>query len=114
MSAIRYDIRAEQGASFSIEFRLMAGDKPVSLEGATARAQVRENEFSPAVLVDLSSQAGGILIDPVLGSLRLNFSGAQTAAVRSESRWDSFVYLANGESIRVAFGDFVAVPTVTR
>lgn len=114
MPAIRYDIRAEQGASFSVEFRLMTGDQPMRLDGATARAQVREDEFSPAPLIDLSSEGGGIVIDAALGAVRLNFSGAQTAVVRSASRWDVFVYLANGESIRVAGGDFVAAPTVTR
>lgn len=92
----------------------MAGDQPMRLDGATARAQVREDEFSPAPLVDLTSEGGGIAIDEELGAVRLSFTGAQTAAVRSASRWDVFVYLANGESIRVAFGDFVAAPTVTR
>lgn len=114
MPAIRYDIHAEQGASFAVEFRLMAGGQPLALDGATARAQVREDEFAPNALVDLSSETGGITLDSATGAVRLHFSGAQTAAVRSASKWDAFVYTAGGESIRVAFGDFVAVPTVTR
>lgn len=114
MGAVRFNISTDQGVSFSAEFRLRAGNVPLDLTGATARAQVREDVYSDVALVTLDSEAGDIDFDRAGGAIMLRFAPEHTAAVKIEAEWDVFVYMPDGQSIKVAYGEFVAAPSVTR
>lgn len=82
MTAGRYDIEIEQGATWSRTITVEdPNGTPIDLTGYSARMQVRTAyDASPPVL-SLSSPDAGISIDPLTGTLALTASATQTAAM---------------------------------
>lgn len=63
-------------------------NQPVSLSGVTARMQFREKVDSPEVLLELTTENAGILIDDSLKAITVVISAAQSALFT----WTSSVY----------------------
>ena len=106
-----------QGATFPKVLRWIAPDKttPIDLTGCTARMQVRSEIESPTVLLELTTENGGIVIDGPAGKLTLRISPAATAAIAWESGvWDLEVVHPNGDVTRLAQGAISVSPEVTR
>lgn len=79
MSAGRYNILMEQGATFSLPLVYQdSTGTPVDLTTYTAILQVRENPASP-VIVELSTSNGGITLGGVLGTITLFLSAVATS-----------------------------------
>lgn len=82
MTAGRYDIEIEQGATWSRTITVEDPDgTPIDLTGYSARMQVRSSYDAQTALLSLSSPSGGISIDPLTGTLALTATAAQTAAM---------------------------------
>ena len=106
-----------QGATFRKPLVWLAPDKttPIDLTGCTARMQVRSEVESPAVLLELTTENGGIAIDGPAGKLTLRISPTATAAIAWESGvWDLEVVHPSGDVTRLAQGAISVSPEVTR
>ena len=106
-----------QGATFRRLLVWLAPDKitPIDLTGCTARMQVRSEVESPTVLLELTAENGGIVIDGPAGKLILHLPPAATAAIAWESGvWDLEIAHPNGDVTRLAQGTISVSPEVTR
>ena len=106
-----------QGATFRKPLVWLAPDKttPIDLTGCTARMQVRGEVESPTVLLELTTENDGIVIDGPAGKLTLHLSPAATTAISWESGvWDLEVAHPNGDVTRLVQGSISVSPEVTR
>ena len=106
-----------QGATFRKALVWLAPDKktPIDLTGCTARMQVRSEIESPTVLLELTTENGGIVIDGPAGKLTLRISPTATAAITWESGvWDLEVVHPSGDVTRLVQGSISVSREVTR
>jgi hypothetical protein len=126
MSAGRYDIILEQGATFDLPLRYKSpSGAGVDLSGYSARMQVRESPDS-ALLVEFNSALtanGAILLsgaaedreDGANGNLRIFMSSANSAALpRFSGRYDLELSDSTGYTLRLLEGQFRVEPEITR
>jgi hypothetical protein len=126
MSAGRYDIILEQGATFDLPLRYLDSlGTPVNLTGYSARMQVRE---APAavLLVEFNSSysANGTIFlsgaaedrsDGANGNIRVFMSAANSAALpRFSGRYDLELSDTTGYVVRLLEGQFRVEPEITR
>jgi hypothetical protein len=80
--ATRARLYIDQGCTWQQRLVYKAGDPavPVDLTGWTARMQVRATVDSPEVLLELSTENGGITLGGPTGEISLDVSAATTAA----------------------------------
>lgn len=94
-----------------------AGDPPVpvDLTGCTARLQIRERIDSPGILLELTTENGGIELGGTAGTIRTRMSAAETAALTWRSGvYDMEIEFPGGIVRRVLAGSAVVSPEVTR
>jgi hypothetical protein len=126
MSAGRYDIVLEQGATFDLPLRYKSpSGAGVDLSGYSARMQVREAPDA-VLLVEFNSELtsnGAILMsgatedreDGANGNLRIFMSAANSAALpRFSGRYDLEISDATGYTVRLLEGQFRVEPEITR
>lgn len=125
MSAGRYDITLESGATFDLPLSWVdANSTPVNLTGYSAEMQVREAPRSAIVLrfsSDLSS--GGFIFlsgdaenfsDGENGNLRLFMTSANTSNLsRFSGRYDLELTSPGGYTTRLLEGQFRIEPEIT-
>lgn len=111
MSAVRYTLAVEAGATYARDFIYTDpnGD-PIDLSDYTAKAQIRETPSSEPALVDVAPA-----IDGPAGKVSLVLTAVQTrAAVRGEV-WALELRHTSGEPvIRLAGGPVEISPEVVR
>jgi len=74
------DIIIVQGASFNPYWIMAVDDVPVDLSTYTAIFRARHTTDNDTVLINLTTENGGITLDSV-GKIQLSMTGAQTAAL---------------------------------
>lgn len=117
MAAYRVALTALQGETFDEAFAWKAGIPalPVDLTGCSARMQVRAELASPAVLIELTSANGRIVIDAPNGGITLRLSAAETAALTfTRAVYDLEIVYADGRVRRLLEGSFKVKGEVTR
>lgn len=116
MAAAKYKLKLEQGVTLRQPFTWRAAGVPVDLTGYAARMQIRPEIGSSAVLAELTTDNGGILItDPVSGTFVLYLDDAATAELEfDEAMYDVELIAPNGDVIRVLQGVVTLSPEVTR
>ena len=106
-----------QGATFRKRLAWLNPDRtPIDLTGCTARMQVREDYESPLPLLELTTENGGITIDPVnTGVLHLYISDVGTAAcLWGGGVYDVEIVHPGGDVTRLVQGSVSVSPEVTR
>lgn len=105
-----------QGATFRKRLTWTAPDgTPIDLSGCTARMQVRAEVESPAVLLSLTTENGGLTLGGAAGTVELYVSDEDTGAITWESgAWDLEIVHPSGEVTRLAQGSVAVSPEVTR
>jgi hypothetical protein len=115
MSALKLNLTFEQGAEYSK--RLVWRDKnkrAVDLTGYTALLQVRD-KVGGTVLVEMSTENGGITLGGKAGTIQLKLTPAQTAALTFQSAvYDMYLYVGDESAIRLIEGAVKLSPAVTR
>lgn len=119
-----YNITCEQGATFNRSIVLKYPDPddpthqtylPWELAGYTARMQARRTITSTTTLFSLTTENGGIVLQPSEdGEIFLSMSATQTAAISSDGVYDLELVRNDGFVFRVLRGDFILSPEVTR
>lgn len=70
-----------QGATFRRRFTWKPGGVPADFTGSTARMQVRADIDSPVVLLELTTENGGIVLGAEPGTVDLYIGARQTALI---------------------------------
>lgn len=119
MPAHKVKLEIDQGATFDKTFTWKTGTKtnavPVDLTGCKARAQIREELESDAVLLELTTENQRIVLGGPTGEIRLLVKATDTAALG----WITGVYdleieFPDGTVVRRMAGSVVVSPEVTR
>lgn len=119
MPAHKVPLKIDQGATFDEVFTWKAGPAgsaaPVDLTGCVARAHIRAEVSSPAVLLALTTENGRIELGGVAGTIRIHLSATDTTAID----WDTGVYdleieFPDGRVVRRMAGPVSVSPGVTR
>lgn len=114
---ITYDLTLYQGATYRETFTWQAGDPAaaVNLTGCTARMQVRQTVNSPAKLLDLTTENGGITLGGAAGTIQVVVAPSATAGVTWRTGvYDLEIVLAGGDVRRLLAGAVTLSPEVTR
>ena len=111
------DICIFQGATFNQTLFYETGEPlaPVNLAGYTAKMHIRSKPESKALILELSTDNGRIILNETTGSIRLFISASDSALL---SVCDKAVYdleLYNGAvTTRILQGNVIISPQVTR
>lgn len=108
-----FPITLERGITRRISMTLSMRGEPVDLTGYTARLQVREDARSNDVMLELSTENGGIEIDGPDGLITLIFAADKAGVVTFAAEYDMVISEA-GESVRLIYGPITPVQTITR
>jgi len=118
MPAAIFDITIEQGALYERIFTWEDIDSmPIDMTNWTARMQIRPTIYDELVLVDLSTENGGIFLNygGVSGTVRLVIHTRETNEFYwSMGVYDLEVYDLNFECFRLLKGKIKIDPQVTR
>ena len=87
---VKRKLRITQGATFNAGWRWKPGGVPADFTGCRARMQVRPDIDSPAVLLELTTENGGIVLGATPGGIDLYLGATRTAAGALD--WESGVY----------------------
>lgn len=118
MAAFKLNLCIDQGATFTKLAMWKTGKKPgvpVDLTGCTARMQVRAKQDAPDVLVELTTENGGIVLGGAAGTIALRIEAAATAAYEWRSGvYDLEIIFADGTVRRLMYGSVSVSLEVTR
>jgi tRNA A37 threonylcarbamoyltransferase TsaD len=113
------DICIFQGATFNQTLFYETGEPsaPVNLAGFTAKMHIRSKPESKALILELSTSNGRIVLNEATGSIRLFISDSDTASlsVCDKAVYDLELYdTANNVTTRILQGNVIISPEVTR
>lgn len=115
MTAGVYDLVADQGADFDLDFTWSIDDVPVNLTGFTALMQVRRQPSSP-VLAEASTSGdalGDITLDAE-GNVHIHWDAAVTATwTFTRAKYDIKIYDPVGVPERKLEGAFTCSKQIT-
>ena len=122
MLAGTYNITCEQGSTFSRIITVEYPDPddastmlPYDFTGYTARMQIRRTIESSVVMIELTTENGGIAYtDAANGELTVTMTAVQTAALETSGVYDLEVINAGGQVSKLIKGTFTLLPEVTR
>jgi hypothetical protein len=115
-----YNFSFNQGATFQkqLVYRQPDGTTPVDLTGYSARMHLRTDIKSPEIVLNLTTENGGIEIAPDIGRLTIKFTAAQTEVIHArEYVYDIELYRQVGQEVivtRLIEGKITLRPEVTR
>lgn len=114
MLAGKLDITIEAGATWrlTLAYRQPTG-APMDLVGRTARLHMRTSVDSPDVVKALTTENGGIQLDPSDGRIVMGISATDTASMSGSGVYD--LELVAGSTVeRLIEGTWTVSPEVTR
>lgn len=117
MAAAKLKLVIEQGATFRKTLTWSAGTPAVlvDLTGCTARMQIRSEIASPDILVDMTTENGGITLGGVAGTIVMYISPVDTAALSwTTGAYDLEIIFSSTDVRRLLYGPVTVSPEVTR
>lgn len=115
MSTGKCNFTIKQGSTFRKSFQWIAGGSPVDMTGWTARMQIRPEVDSDSVIAELTTENGGITIEPLEGKINLFLSDVETSVFSFESAvYDIELVDQAGDVHRDIEGKIKLSPEVTR
>lgn len=117
-----YNIVCEQGTTFTRVITLEYPDAddptiflPWDFTNYTARMQIRRTIESGTVMIELTTENGGLTFtNPAQGELTVEMTAVQTAGLSSSGVYDLEIISAGGEVSRLVQGSFTLNLEVTR
>lgn len=114
MTPANLKLTCPQGTTFSRTLTYKVDGVAVNLTGYTARMQVRENYYTNAKLVDLTS-GSGITLGGSAGTVSFTLSASATAALPVGTFvYDLEIVSGGGAVTRLVEGKFIVTPEVTK
>jgi hypothetical protein len=114
MTAGTYNIVAEQGSTFTLQFTIDTDGTPWNLTSYTAAMQVRPFVESTTKILDLTS-SNGITLGGSNGTVTVSVSAAgMTAAAAGRHVYDLELTSPGGVVTKIIAGAFIIQPEVTR
>lgn len=117
MPAAKLNLTFEQGADYNRDLIWKTGVPagPVPLTGYTARMQVRPSFTSATVLLELTTENSGLVIDEAAGKVSIKATAVQTAAITAKAGVYDLELVAPGGAVkRFVKGTVTISPEVTR
>ncbi len=117
MAAFKVRLSIDQGATFRKHFVYKSGvpATAVDLTGFTARMQVREEVTSDAILVNLTTENGGITLGGTAGTIDLFINDTDTSGfLWTDGVYDLELVAPSGDVTRRISGTVGVSPEVTR
>ena len=112
---VKRDFIVPQGATYPIKMRwLDSSNNPISLSGATVRAQLRKEFESSTVSIDCTIANGKATLDSNGWYFGFILSATDTAAIEATSYYYDLVVTLNGDVTRAMEGRISLTPRVTR
>jgi hypothetical protein len=117
-----YNIVCEQGTTFTRVITLEYPDPddpeiflPWNFTGYTARMQIRRTIDSSTVMIELTTEDGGLeFTDLFAGQLTVHMTDEQTASLTSDGVYDIEIISDAGDVSRLVQGNFTLNREVTR
>ena len=110
-----YNFTLNQGSTLRKTFTWTACGDPVDLTGWTGRSQFRTTIQSPTAALDMTSLNGGIIIDPLVGSITMFASAGDTSLLTADGYvYDLELINPSGDVDRLVQGYVTMSPGVTR
>lgn len=117
-----YNIVCEQGTTFTRVITLEFPDAddptvflPWDFTGYTARMQIRRTIESSTIMIELTTENGGITFtNPAQGEMTIEMTATQTADLSSSGVYDVEIISDDGEVSRLIQGSFTLNLEVTR
>lgn len=96
MPAAKVNLKIEQRATFTKTlFYKDKFKKPIKLTGFTARMQARDS--GGALLLELSTENGRLVIDPAAGKITMKLTPAETTALDFDTALYDLLLIAPGD-----------------
>ena len=127
MRAGSYSFTCEQGTTFTRDIMIEQPDlltdptgqtfEEFDLSGYEARMQVRRTTESTAFLVELTTDNGGLIVNPngdETNLIRIYMSDAVTSSISNSGVYDLEIISGSGVVSRILQGTFTLSPQVTR
>lgn len=115
MTPGKYNMVCPQGATFNKVMTYSINGVDVDLTGYSARMQVREKYNSTTKNLDLTTSNGGIVLGGEDGTITINVTATQTAAlVAKDYVYDLEIVSSSNIVTRLIEGKFIVTPEVTR
>jgi FlaG/FlaF family flagellin (archaellin) len=109
------DFLIPKGSTFSRILTWKVSGSPVNLTNYTARMQARTSAISGTAVIDMTTANSKITLGGTAGTITLNLSAAETAAITQTSlAYDLELVSAGGVVTRLVEGQIVLTPEVTR
>jgi hypothetical protein len=109
------DLEIIQGSTYRQSFRWEVNGDPVDLTDWAARMQVRRKLKDTKVLIELTTENGGIEFEPTEGRFNLYLSAEDTAALNFTTAVYDIEFIApNGDVCRLMQGVVELSKEVTR
>jgi hypothetical protein len=111
----KYNIICPQGTTFNQQLIYSLNNVPINLTGFSARMQIREKHTTPHTQLNLTSSNGGLTLGEEDGTIIINVSATQTAAIHAkEYVYDLELVSSSNLVTRIIEGKFIVTPEVTR
>ncbi len=131
MLAGEYNIVVEQGSTFGRYIAIQQPDltadpngtiyENFSLVSYTARMQIRRTVDSPTFMLSLTTENGGLTINPNLSGnngknneILITITNQQSATLSSNGVYDLEIISSGGTVSKVIRGEMILIPEVTR
>lgn len=114
MTALRQDLKVEQGADFRFVVDVALAGAPASIAGFTARMQVREYKEDDVFLAEFTTENGSITVNGSTSQVVLSVPAADTADFEWPTGLYDLVLTGGGKSYRLMEGRLNVSPSVTR
>lgn len=114
MPAVTHDFQIEQGTTLEKTLIWKDNNKnPRDLTGYTARLQMRPSKTSDTVMVELTTENGGITLGGPSGTITLNFTEQNTEPLTRDGVYDLEIVIGNSVK-RLIEGTITVSRGVTR
>ena len=115
MAAGTLDLSIEQGSTYNLVLTWKIDETAVNLTGYTARLQARVDAEDAETVLSMTTAGGGITLGGAAGTITLDQSATQTAAITAGTYvYDLEMVAGSGTVTRLIQGELVVSAEVTR
>jgi hypothetical protein len=112
MATGKYNMICPQGATFSKRLTWTIDDVPVDLSSYTAKMQARDKHGGSCLVVDITTENGGISLDNE-GNIDLLIESEDTELIIAKEYVYDLELDSGSEVYRIIEGKFIVTPEVT-